>query len=92
MTQYTLREADIAVMEWREFSVLLAGILQDTPLGNIVRIRAEEDKDVLKNFSKEEHSIRNLWRNRHSAIEGMSDEEKKEKVEELKNIFAKAFS
>jgi Bacteriophage Gp15 protein. len=92
MTQYTLREADIAVMEWREFSVLLAGILQDTPLGNIVRIRAEEDKDVLKNFSKEEHSIRNLWRSRHSAIEGMTDEEKKEKVEELKNIFAKSFS
>jgi len=87
-----MREGDIAEMEWREFSVLLSGILPDTPLGNIVRIRAEEDGDILKRYSKEEHSIRSAWRSRHSAVEQLTVKEKEEKVMELKDIFAKAFA
>ncbi len=78
-------------MEWREFSILLAGIMPKTPLGMIVQIRAEEDKDVLSHFTPEQHSIRNAWRSRHSALEDMTDEEKQKSVIELQKIFAKAF-
>lgn len=79
-------------MDWKEFTTLLHGIMPETPLGQIVRIRAEEDKEILKNFSPEEHSIRNEWRNRHSAVEDMMEEEKMEAVKSLQNIFAKAFA
>ncbi len=51
-------------MKWAEFKDLLTGILPDTALGRIVAIRAEEDKDILKHFSKEQHRIRNEWRAR----------------------------
>lgn len=37
--------------------------MEDTPLGQIVLIRKENNKDRLKNFSQHEHRIRNEWRN-----------------------------
>ncbi len=78
-------------MSWSEFSTLLAGIMPETPLGQIVSIRSEEDKDMLKNFTKEQHKIRNDWRNRVNPIRDMSDEEKEEEIRKVQEIFAKAF-
>ena len=78
-------------MSWSEFCSLLAGIMPKTPLGQIVSIRAEEDKDMLKNFTEDQHKIRNDWRNRNNRVNEMTDEEKEEKIKEVQNIFAKAF-
>ena len=78
-------------MCWSEFCTLLIGIMPETPLGQIVSIRSEEDKDILKNFTKEQHKIRNDWRNRVNPIRDMSDEEKEEEIKKVQEIFAKAF-
>lgn len=51
-------------MKWDEFRDLLVGISPDTALGRIVAIRSENDKNILKHFSSEQHRIRNEWRNR----------------------------
>ncbi len=77
-------------MSWGEFCTLLAGIMPKTPLGEVVNVRSEENKDILKNFTPEQHRIRNEWRNRQ--VDDMTNEEKKEKIKELQEIFAKAFS
>lgn len=64
-SQYGLRlSREINTMQWDEFKDLLVGIAPDTPLGRIVSIRAEDDKEVLKHFSKEQLRIRNEWRSR----------------------------
>lgn len=68
---------------------MLKGIMYKTPLGQVVSIRSEEDKDMLKNFTKEQHKIRNEWRakvNKNKFAE-MSDAEKLAKVKEAQNIF-----
>lgn len=51
-------------MQWSEFCALLSGLGPDTPLGRIVQIRAEDDKDILKHFTKEQCRIRSEWRNK----------------------------
>lgn len=51
-------------MSWSEFSTLLAGIMPETPLGQIVSIRSENDEDILKNFTTEQRNIRSQWRSR----------------------------
>lgn len=51
-------------MKWDEFRDLLVGISPDTALGRIVAIRSEEDKDMLKHFSKDQKRIRQEWRSR----------------------------
>lgn len=78
-------------MSWSEFCTLLTGIMPETPLGQIVSIRSEEDKEMLKNFTKEQHKIRNDWRNRVNPIRDMSDEEKEAELRKVQEIFAKAF-
>lgn len=78
-------------MSWNEFCTLLKGIMPKTPLGQIVSIRSEEDKEMLKHFSKDQHRIRNEWRNRNNQVDNLTDEEKEFKVKEIQEIFAKAF-
>ena len=61
-------------MKWDEFRDLLVGIDPDTALGRIVSIRAEEDEDILKNFTQEQHRIRNEWKRKRARIlEKMTD-------------------
>lgn len=55
-------------MSWDEFSTLLAGLNGETPLGYVVSIRSETDKDRLKQFSPAERKIRNEWRARHRVV------------------------
>ena len=51
-SQYGIRLSEqLHTMKWDEFHDLLVGIGPDTPLGRMVSIRAEDDKDVLKHFS-----------------------------------------
>ena len=71
-----------------EFRALLEGLGPDTPLGRIVSIRSEQDKDVLKNFTPEQRRIRNEWRKRKA--EEISEEDLDKVLESFKNLFIRA--
>lgn len=62
-SQYGIRlSRELNDMKWQEFKAFVSGLDNKTPLGRIVSIRAEDDPDVIKEFSKEERRIRNEWR------------------------------
>lgn len=63
-------------MTWQEFKTLLSGLSPDTPLGRIVAIRSEEDKEILKQFTTDQKRIRSEWRNRIAQNVETSDAEK----------------
>lgn len=48
-------------MTWDEFCSLLTGLSGDSPLGRIVQIRSETDKNVLKHFTSHQRKIRSDW-------------------------------
>lgn len=54
--------------------MLVSGLLPDTPLGKVIQIRSENNKDMLKQFTPEMHKIRNDWRNR-LAQDRLKDED-----------------
>ena len=84
--QYGIRlSRDLKGMKWDEFKALLIGISAETPLGRIVSIRAEDNNDVLKNFTKEQHHIRNEWRSRHAKH--VSKKETEDFLEQMKQAF-----
>lgn len=60
-------------MKWDEFKDMLVGISPDTALGRIVAIRAENDKNVLKHFTKNQKRIRNEWRQRRAKTVNQAD-------------------
>ena len=66
--QYGVRLRREDDMSWDEFATLLAGLNSETPLGRIVSIRSETDKERLKNFTPEERKIRNEWRTKHRNV------------------------
>jgi hypothetical protein len=61
LKQYGIRLRQKDDMSWSEFCSLLSGIMPDTPLGNIVSIRAEKDPKRIKEFTKDQKKIRNDW-------------------------------
>lgn len=73
-TQYGIRlSRDLKEMSWREFSYFINGLNGETPLGRIVSIRAENNPEKLKHFTKDEKRIRNEWR-RKMALQKSSKE------------------
>lgn len=74
-------------MKWGEFHALLVGLGPETPLGYIVTTRAEEDKEVLKHFTREQHGIRNAWRARKAKKVPAATRD--EVLEQLKQAFIK---
>lgn len=73
-------------MKWDEFKALLIGLGPDTPLGRIVSVRAEEDRDILKYFTAEQNRVRNEWRSRHRKVNA-SPGDRDDILEQLKNAF-----
>ena len=53
-------------MPWGEFCSLLSSIGEDTPLGRIVSIRCEDDREHLKYFTPKQREIRTKWRVEHT--------------------------
>lgn len=72
-------------MTWDEFCSLVSGLGPDTPLGRMVTIRAEEDKENIQNFSKDQRRIWNEWRNR--TAKQKTEKDTALMIEELKNMF-----
>ena len=88
LTQYGLRirTKEFESVSWDEFKSLIAGIDPETPLGRVVAIRAETDRNVIKNFNKEQKHIYNAWRNRKA--ETMPPATYEQEMKALENMFA----
>ena len=73
-------------MRWSEFVSLLTGISPDTALGRIVSIRAETDKEILKNFNDEQRKIRNEWLSKHSRAT-VKKEDAEKSMQNIEKMF-----
>lgn len=72
-------------MKWDEFCDLLSGISPDSPLGRMVQIRLENDKDVLKHFTPTQRKIRSEWRSRQAKA--ISADDAAAAIEQIKQAF-----
>lgn len=79
-------DCDITVPE---YYMLLQSLNSDTPLGQIVSIRAETNKDVMKHWGSAEKRIRIDWMNRKGREQVENDPDAA--ISELKNALIKAF-
>ena len=65
----------IDTISWSEMCTYISGLLPDTPLGKIIQIRSEENKEILKSFTPDMLKERRNWRNKQ-AKEKLNDTEK----------------
>lgn len=91
--QYGIRLRQEDNMSWGEFITLLSGLMPETPLGKVISIRSENDKEILKHFTKQQHRIRNEWRSRNiKKLVTMDKEEAERQIKEFQEIMRKAFA
>lgn len=65
--------------------------MEDTPLGQVVLIRKEDDRDRLKHFTQHEHRIRSEW-HEFRAGQKLKDKKSPEDLAEYwENMFAEMF-
>lgn len=84
--QYGIRiRKEIDTMDYAEFCNLVSGLMPDTPLGNIIKIRSEDDDEVLKHFTQEQKDIR--WKYRNKIAKKISEEDFKNVIAEMQKAF-----
>lgn len=67
--------------------------MHDTPLGQVVRIRSEDNKDIIKNFDRYEKQIHSEWTAFRSqkARETFTDQDKLETARYFERLFKGMF-
>ena len=81
---YSIRK-EIENMSWAELSSDISGLMGDTPLGNIVQIRSEDDRERSKNFTQDQKNIR--WKYRMKMAQNVNQEEFKKVITDLQKAF-----
>ena len=81
---YSIRK-EIENMSWAELSSDISGLMGETPLGNIVQIRSEDDSERLKNFTQDQKNIR--WKYRMKMAQNVDKEEYKKVIAEFQQLF-----
>lgn len=85
--QYGLRiqSEEFDGMSWDEFSDLLGGLNESTPLVRVAQIRTTTDRDVIKEMTPEQRRMRSEWQKQRAMKRG------KREVENAISMMQKAF-
>lgn len=83
-------QGELPYWEWAR---LVEGLMDDTPLGRVVGVRAEKDRERIKAFSPWQRKIRAEWRafQVEQAAAQMDKEEWRRQMAALERMMAKAF-
>ncbi len=74
---------------------MVSGLMDDTPLGRVVGVRSETNKDIIKNFTKEQRAVRDGWSRflaSRVTTEQFSETDWNEQMAEMERAFEAAFS
>ena len=81
--QYHILPSEQGELSYSDWALLVSGLMEDSPLGQIVLIRKETDRKRIKNFSVYERRIYNEWRN---FLAGKKQEDKAESQKAILNF------
>ena len=89
--QYHILPSEQDELHFYDWYRLLAGLMDDTPLGRTVLIRREDDNSRLKSFTSHEHRIRNEWREYIAEQKKKEPDKVKTDISALENMFKEMF-
>ena len=83
LSQYGIR-LKVSELQYDEFLNLTSCLMPDSPLGQIVAIRSEKDKEIISNFNETQKKIYNDWKNRNKEN---SEQEYRQSMDALFAMF-----
>lgn len=79
-------------LKYSDWSKLVGGLMNDTPLGQVVAIRNEKDRNILKEMTSEQKRIRSEWQSFNSSkAVAIPQEEIKKANNSLEKMLASMF-
>ena len=78
-------------MQWTEFCIFVSGLMPDTPLGQVVSIRAEQDMEIIRKYTPEQNRIYSDWQSRIARKKLENPEQLEKDMENLSKTLAAAF-
>ena len=88
--QYGIRlHQEYETISFQEYTQLLIGIGGDTPLGNVVQIRAETDQKKIKEFNTYEKRIYREWQEYRNRNKTSTAKKGVEVQQWLKSLFGR---
>jgi len=80
-------------LSWPEWSKLVSGLMDDTPLGRVVAVRSERDRKMLEKFTPQQRKMRSEWSafRARKAAKAFTGEQLRRQMDDLEQMMAKAF-
>ena len=90
--QYGILPSQQGELKYADWAKLVGGLMNDTPLGQIVSIRSERDKDILKHMTPELKELRAEWsRFQANRLRSRPEDEQKAQMRALEQMIAAMF-
>lgn len=91
-TQYGILPAAQGELPYPEWAKLVGGLMDSTPLGRVVAVRAEQNRDVIAKMSPWQRKIRSDWQafQAKKAVK-KPPEDLRRQMDNLERMLAKAF-
>ena len=70
--QYGVLPSEQENLHYSDWAKMVGGLMDDTPLGRIVAIRAEKDHDTLRRMTPDQRRIRSEWAAFQARKNGMN--------------------
>lgn len=90
-TQYGVLPDAQGDLSYQAWSKLVSGLMDDTPLGRVVSVRAEEDRKVIAKMSPWQRQIRSDWQSFKAKRQEESPELLRQQMSQLEEMLARAF-
>lgn len=78
-------------MPWTEFASLASGLMPDTPLGQIVAIRAEKDQKIIKKFTPAQKKIYLDWKRKQAQKQLENPQQLNKAMDDLAKFLSSMF-
>lgn len=92
-TQYGILPAAQGDLPYTEWGKLVSGLMDDTPLGRVVAVRAEEDRKVIAKMTPWQRRIRAEWSAflAQDAVQRQSPADLRAQMDSLERAMARMF-
>ena len=90
--QYGILPSQQGNLSYSEWSKLVSGLMDDTPLGRVVAVRTETDQKVISQYSPWQRQIRADWNAfKAQRMSQQSTEDMEQQMKQLERMLASAF-
>lgn len=89
--QYHILPSEQEELSYSDWSKLVSGLMNDTPLGRVIEIRSEDDSDIIKNMNADQLAIRRKWQDFCNSQITYTEEDMQKQAEMLEKMMASMF-